>query len=382
MNANQRFAIDYAIDQFDALTALSFQRIGFGSSSDKTAIIRYAESNKPSTAWAYYPSESPEGGDAWFNNAKHVYDNPVMGNYAWLTFLHETGHALGLKHPHEYKATFGIVGESHDSLEYTVMSYRSYERDSLDGGYSNETWGFPQTLMMNDIAALQYMYGPDWTTHAGSTVYSWHPVTGQLSIQENGGPVIGEPLPGANRIFMTIWDGGGTDTYNFSSYTTNLFIDLQPGHWTKTDTVHNYQTAHLNYFEDNTRLAAGNIANALLYKDDPRSLIENAIGGSGNDTFVGNDVANSFMGGAGADTFTGGLGADTFVFADGWGTDTVQDWQDEVDMLDLTAVAKLEDFSQLLVTQVEANTEVSFAGQKIVLAGVSAGLIEATDFLV
>jgi serralysin len=52
LNANQRLAVDYAIDQFDSVTAVSFQRTAFGSSNDKSAIIRYAESNKPSTAWA------------------------------------------------------------------------------------------------------------------------------------------------------------------------------------------------------------------------------------------------------------------------------------------------------------------------------------------
>jgi serralysin len=304
-----------------------------------------------------------------------------MGNYAWLTFVHETGHALGLKHAHESTATFGVVDPARDSLEYTVMSYRSYAGDSVTGGYSNETWGFPQTLMMDDIAALQYMYGPDWTTHAGNTVYRWDPKYGQLSIQENGGAFSGEPQPGDNRIFMTVWDGGGSDTYDFSLYTTNLFVDLQPGHWTKTDTVYNYQTAHLDYYEGNTHLAAGNIANALTYKtysngvvvtEDLRSLIENAIGGSGNDTFAGNAFDNSF---------TGGAGADTFLFANDWGTDTVRDWQDGLDKLDLTAVDDLTTYSQLIVAGVEGNTEVSFAGQTIMLAGISVGLIDTTDFL-
>ena len=88
--------------------------------------LRYAESNQPSTAWGYYPSTSPEGGDAWFNNSSRWYDNPVVGNYAWLTIMHETGHLLGLKHPQDVSGSFGAVPVSADSLEYTVMSYRSY----------------------------------------------------------------------------------------------------------------------------------------------------------------------------------------------------------------------------------------------------------------
>ena len=37
---------------------------------------------------------------------------------------------------------------------------------------------------------------------------------------------------------------------------------------------------------------------------NPASLIENAIGGSGNDTIIGNDADNRLTGGAGNDTWT------------------------------------------------------------------------------
>ena len=78
-------------------------------------------------------------------------------------------------------------------------------------------YGYPQTLMMYDIPALQKMYGANYTTNSGDTVYTWNPLNGRNSI--NG---VGQGLPGGNRIFMTIWDGGGHDTYDFSNYTTNL----------------------------------------------------------------------------------------------------------------------------------------------------------------
>src|SRR5262245_59159714 len=51
------------------------------------------------------------------------------------------------------------------------------------------------------------------------------------------------------------------------------------------------------------RSAPGNIANALLYNGDVRSLIENAIGGTGNDTFTGNRVNNVIDGRGGTNTF-------------------------------------------------------------------------------
>ena len=43
------------------------------------------------------------------------------------------------------------------------MTYRSYVGAPFSG-YANETWGFAQTFMMLDIAALQHMYGADFTT--------------------------------------------------------------------------------------------------------------------------------------------------------------------------------------------------------------------------
>ena len=86
---------------------------------------------------------------------EHYYDKPVSGNYAYLTMLHETGHALGLKHPHEVKGSFGAMPLDHDSLEYTVMSYRSYVGGSDDAATRNGSTSYPQTLMMYDIAAIQ-----------------------------------------------------------------------------------------------------------------------------------------------------------------------------------------------------------------------------------
>ena len=258
LNPEQQSAIEYMLKQFDSVIDWGFAKVSYGDLNDQFATIRYGLTDKTTSAWAYEPSEKAQGGDAWFNNSKHLYDAPIIGTDAWATFLHETGHTLGLKHPHEKVSGFGVVPLDHDSLEYTQMSYRSYVGDKTNGEYSNETFGYPQTLMMYDIAALQYMYGVEWTPN-DDTRYTWSNTTGQEFI--NG---VGQPIPDANRIFMTIWDGGGNDTLDFSNYTTNLLVDLQPGHWIKTDTLNNFQSAHLDFYEGDTHLAAGNIALAML----------------------------------------------------------------------------------------------------------------------
>ena len=120
-------------------------------------------------------SSSPEGGDAWFGTANGWYNNPVVGNYGWLTMIHETGHTLGLKHPQDVMGSFGATPASVNSLEYSVMSYRSYIGASTTQGLTNATWSFPTTLMMYDIAALQYMYGANYYNTGHNTVYQLEP---------------------------------------------------------------------------------------------------------------------------------------------------------------------------------------------------------------
>lgn len=313
LNVTQQTATRSALKLYASVANLSFTEIT--ETSTQHADFRYAQSDGPSTAWAYYPYPGPEGGDAWFNNASGWYDNPIKGNYAYHTFIHEIGHSLGLKHPHEVEGSFGAMPFGHDSLEYTVMSYRSYVGASTTGGYTNGDFDYPQSLMMEDIRAIQQLYGANFTTRAENTTYSWSPTTGEMFI--NG---VAQGAPGANRIFLTVWDGGGTDTYDFSNYTTNLKIDLQPGAWTTTSSA---QLAHLDFYEADTHLAAGNIANAYLYEGDPRSLIENALGSSGNDSITGNVAANVLWGGAGGDLLYGLAAADSLYGQDGadhlWG---------------------------------------------------------------
>ena len=61
--------------------------------------------------------------------------------------------------------------------------------------------------------------------------------------------------------------------------------------------------------------AIGNIANAYLYNNNPASLIENAVGGTGNDIITGNTANNKLTGGAGNDTLDGVSGTDTAVYS-------------------------------------------------------------------
>lgn len=320
----------------DGFSVEGFTRLNIAEGSDTKSDLRYANSTAANpTAYAYYPDGTSRGGDVWFGN-NFDYGDARVGNYAFVTVIHETGHALGLKHPHEVDGSFGKLAAKYDSVEYSVMSYRSYTKASTTTGYVNEEWGYPQSYMMVDIAALQHMYGADFSTNGGNTVYKWTPGSGSTFV--NGDVAV---KPGANKIFATIWDGGGTDTYDLRAYKNHVTIDLRPGEESRFSSA---QRARLD-FDDPSKVAQGNIYNAFLYKGDERSLIENAKGGSGDDFILGNQTANRLWGNQGNDKIGGGLdndvlaggsGKDVFVFEKGWDHDRIADFggSDRIDLSD------------------------------------------------
>ena len=303
-------AINYAIGLINGYTNANIQYAGTNGAD---IMIAQSPSANP-TSYAYYPGNYASGGDVWFGT-QYNYSLAKLGNYYFVTALHELGHAIGLKHSQETGGPANVaVPTAHDESEYTVMSYRSYVGASTTSGYTNEAYGYPQTYMANDILALQTMYGANFTTQSSNTVYTWNPTTGQEFINSVGQPAPGGGAGGsANRIYETVWDGGGVDTYDLSNYTTNLSINLNPG----ASSV--FSSVQLAYLGDG-HYASGNVYNAYLYNNDARSYIDNANGGSGNDTIIGNAIANVLNGGGGNDTITGGAGNDAIT--GGSGSDT------------------------------------------------------------
>ena len=176
----------------------------------------------------------------------------------------------------------------------------------------------PQTYMANDILALQTLYGANFTTHQRKYRLFVESDDRAGVHQRRRAVGAGRRAGGsANRVFMTVWDGDGVDTYDLSNYSTAVSINLNPGASSITSTT---QIAYLG----SGHYAQGNVFNAYLYNGDARSYIDNAIGGTGNDTLIGNPIGNSFPAApattgspaaAATTSSIGGSGSDTAVFS-------------------------------------------------------------------
>jgi len=279
-------------------------------------------------AYANYPSRSRDGGDIWINANSSTAQQIGLAQPGFRTLLHEIGHALGISHPGNYNAEEGVTltyeanAEYYqDSLQYTIMSYFP---SSSTGAVRTS---FAATPLAHDIAAIQSLYGVNMTTRTGDTIYGFHSNAGRdaFDFTLNVQPVV------------AIWDAGGRDTLDFSGWNSNSKIDLAPG----ASSDGGGQTT-------NVQIAFG-------------TIIEDAIGGGGNDVVIGNAANNVLRGGAGNDSLAGGAGfdqdeggagADIFVFAapgdsgesalrsDGakFRSDVLTDFVSGTDRIDLSAI--------------------------------------------
>ena len=313
LNADQQTAYAAIITNFGSVCGLSFTK-----TAEQNADVRFAEadsidysdgkgSHVPGGGTAEGNPPDPRRavvgmGDVWFTHT--TYDTPTYGSFAYAAgLMHELGHSLGLKHGHVtqngHGITFPKLPADHDSYEYSVMTYHQYVGDAV---LSDNAPDHPTTLMQDDIAALQYLYGADFKLHKGNTTYTWD-ANGQMLI--NG---VGQGTPDSGHTLLTIWDGGGTDIYDFSNKAANLIVNLNAGAWTTFGALADLGDGHF---------ARGNVANALLYKGMTASLIENATGGSGHDKITGNVLANILTGNAGNDRLNGSYGNDKMTGNDG-----------------------------------------------------------------
>lgn len=239
-----------------------------------------------------------------------------------MALIHETFHALGLKHPGNYKAGGGgtdgpYLPFGQDNTSNTVMTY-------------NFTGNSAATAMPYDIKALQYIYGAK-TYNAQNTTYSFNSVYGYTA---NGQSVGRSTTP----MKLTVWDSGGTDTLDFSilsSSTSGYRFDLREGGVNTTQSAFNGSSYTAEGDTSGTTYRTSTNGTAIAHN----TVIENAKGSSSNDTIIGNSLVNTLYGNsgndilygsAGSDTLIGGLGADTLTGGEGNDTYSVENTGDRV----------------------------------------------------
>jgi len=277
------------------------------------ATIRLADSSTPATSYAHYPNTNVTGGDAFYGFSAR---NPVQGNYAsGNSTLHEIGHTLGLKHGQD-AGPFGPLPADQLDSEYSLMNYPTYI-GSTEGFVTSEAGSSPQSYMMDDIAALQDMYGANFGYVGQSFTYTWSPVTGEEFIND-----VSQGMPYDNHILETVWTGGATSTYDFANYDASGTLDLRPGQPVDFSPA---QLADLGYNGSpgpGKVFAQGNVYNALLHQGDTSTEVSALVAGNGDDTIYANDVFDTIRLGSGSDTvyagaggaaITGGCGTNTLV---------------------------------------------------------------------
>lgn len=283
-----------ALEMLASLVPLTF--VELTGSEDADAILRFAMTDATSTALGYFPGGTAEAGDMWFSADRADFSDPRTGGYGFFTILHELGHAFGLKHGHDTSG-YGALPAELDGMTSTVMTYRSYV-GAHDDYYQNTSDSFAQSYMPYDIAALQSLYGINWETNAGRTVYSWDAATGEMSV--NG---IGQGAPVGAEVFSTIWDGGGRDILMLRNFSDDQFIDLRAGGGAK------FSDDFLAELSLSVQ-AGANIYFALSPDGSKRPLIEVVKTGTGSDVIHGNAARNLLAGGAGDDVIYGHTGDD------------------------------------------------------------------------
>ncbi|MBC6436591.1 MAG: hypothetical protein GDA52_00315 [Rhodobacteraceae bacterium] len=106
---------------------------------------------------------------------------------------------------------------------------------------------------------------------------------------------------------------------------------------------------------------------------------DSLIGNTGNDTLRGNLGDDTLIGGHGDDVLTGGTNADTFVFSSGHGNDTITDFEDGVDLIQITASGV--GFDDLAIADDGSDAIVTWDGGSILLTGVAHTALTADDFV-
>ena len=287
-------------------------------------------------------------------NSNDAGDFGTFASDRYATIIHETLHALGLRHPGNYNG-IDKPGDIANYIEprvdkedaiYTNFFLSHEEENGTNTVMSyNRPNGSITTPMPFDIKALQYLYGAK-EHNSENNIYTFQYVSQFTD---------GTDSWGTNNALATIWDSGGTDTLDFSSllvplksedangngvldpgedidgdgiigfYRVNSYFDLREGGIITDAIAHNGSKKYKGRFFDPNATedkngngvldsgedinGDGKITKGLVVETAKKfgtttygtriafnTTIENLINSPGNDRIIANEAANTFLG--------------------------------------------------------------------------------------
>jgi beta-glucanase (GH16 family) len=197
------------------------------------------------------------------------------------------------------------------------------------------------------------------------------PITGTSGADTLTGTPLDDTLNGGGGIDY-LSGGAGNDTYLIGSDADKVIE--KPGEG--TDTVVTAASYVLPANVENLTLngsgRAGGFGNTLNNVIIGNGAANQLQGYAGADTINGGGGDDTIIGGPGDDSLTGGAGADNFTFAKGDGHDTITDFGNGADVLNLSSFTSLG--MTPTVTASGSDTLIQFSnGESVLLLGVQPG---------